>query len=578
MAKNKNTSKWDYWSENSNGTGTKKRTGSVSSANAPKKNVAAGNGNQAAGKKPTGNKTAAGNTGNAANRSRTNTKANANNKYKVKKKTAQPKAEHIKTVKTARRRRKGMSTGAIVALCLLAVLFVGAIGVYLYQGAQYQNTFIKGVTINSIDCEGKTVEQVESEIAQSVEQYALTIQFRGDQTATIQGQDIDYKYVSDGNVQKIMDDQNWVLWGESLWKTTDYKVGEEISYSQEKLTAVLSALPQMQADAQVAPENSIIVYENGEFSVSEAVQGSQINTDTFMAGVEQAVQSSTPTISVEELQAYAVPEITSDNQLLNENKDILNQYAKASITYTLPDGTTRTLDGVTLIQWMSVDANNHYYKDEATFTAKLKEYVNQLAKDYDTLENGITFTDANGKTVTVKGGTYGWSVDTSSEIKQLTEDIASLGVVEREPIYSNEGTATGNGGVGNTYLECDLGNQVVYYVQDGEIVWQSDCVSGRYSIADRRTPEGVYAIYNKQTNRTLKGEQQADGSYSYESFVNYWMPFYKGYGLHDATWRSSFGGSIYRYSGSHGCVNLPVSKAKTLYNLISVGTIVILYY
>ena len=50
-----------------------------------------------------------------------------------------------------------------------------------------------------------------------------------------------------------------------------------------------------------------------------------------------------------------------------------------------------------------------------------------------------------------------------------------------------------------------------------------------------------------------------------------------GYGLHDATWRSSFGGDIYKYSGSHGCVNLPPSKAGELYDLISVGTIVIIH-
>ena len=55
------------------------------------------------------------------------------------------------------------------------------------------------------------------------------------------------------------------------------------------------------------------------------------------------------------------------------------------------------------------------------------------------------------------------------------------------------------------------------------------------------------------------------------------MPFYGGYGLHDATWRGAFGGSIYLYGGSHGCVNLPPKAAATLYNNVTVGTKVILY-
>lgn len=59
---------------------------------------------------------------------------------------------------------------------------------------------------------------------------------------------------------------------------------------------------------------------------------------------------------------------------------------------------------------------------------------------------------------------------------------------------------------------------------------------------------------------------------SYQSFVNFWMPFNEGVGLHDASWRGSFGGDIYLYSGSHGCVNLPYSSAASLYEMVEIGT------
>ena len=53
------------------------------------------------------------------------------------------------------------------------------------------------------------------------------------------------------------------------------------------------------------------------------------------------------------------------------------------------------------------------------------------------------------------------------------------------------------------------------------------------------------------------------------------MPFYGNiYGLHDATWRSYFGGTIYEYDGSHGCINMPLSVARRLYETIKVGTMV----
>ena len=81
---------------------------------------------------------------------------------------------------------------------------------------------------------------------------------------------------------------------------------------------------------------------------------------------------------------------------------------------------------------------------------------------------------------------------------------------------------------------------------------------------DRATPEGMYAIRFKQTNRVLTGYNK-DGSVSYRSPVKYWMPFNGGIGLHDANWRSKFGGMIYQTNGSHGCINLPPKVAAQVY-------------
>ena len=60
--------------------------------------------------------------------------------------------------------------------------------------------------------------------------------------------------------------------------------------------------------------------------------------------------------------------------------------------------------------------------------------------------------------------------------------------------------------------------------------------------------------------------------------VNYWLAFIGGtYGFHDATWRGEFGGYIYTWDGSHGCVNLPLWAAETLYDNADVGTPVFIY-
>ena len=64
----------------------------------------------------------------------------------------------------------------------------------------------------------------------------------------------------------------------------------------------------------------------------------------------------------------------------------------------------------------------------------------------------------------------------------------------------------------------------------------------------------------------------------YETKVTYWMPFNGGIGLHDANWRSSFGGNIYQTNGSHGCINLPTAAAKEIYDRVYDGIPIICYY
>ena len=103
--------------------------------------------------------------------------------------------------------------------------------------------------------------------------------------------------------------------------------------------------------------------------------------------------------------------------------------------------------------------------------------------------------------------------------------------------------------IGNSYVEIDLGNQHMYLYKEGKMILDSDFVSGNERL-NHHTPDGIDAITYKSQNATLRGP-------GYASFVYYWMPFNGGIGLHDATWRSSFGGDIYKTDGSHGCVNLP---------------------
>lgn len=112
------------------------------------------------------------------------------------------------------------------------------------------------------------------------------------------------------------------------------------------------------------------------------------------------------------------------------------------------------------------------------------------------------------------------------------------------------------------HILISINEQRLWFYQNGVLQLSSNIVTGTSGVND--TPRGSFRIQGKAQSVYLRGP-------GYKSFVNYWMPIYGEIGLHDATWRSSFGGSIYLTSGSHGCINLPYYIAQTIYYDAPIG-------
>ena len=110
----------------------------------------------------------------------------------------------------------------------------------------------------------------------------------------------------------------------------------------------------------------------------------------------------------------------------------------------------------------------------------------------------------------------------------------------------------------------------MYYYNDGELKLSTPVVTGNTGKGNG-TPQRVCYVYYKQRNRTLIGED-------YRTPVSYWMAVYGNIGIHDATWRGKFGGSIYKTNGSHGCINTPMKAVSQLYEMVEEGTPVIMFY
>lgn len=183
-----------------------------------------------------------------------------------------------------------------------------------------------------------------------------------------------------------------------------------------------------------------------------------------------------------------------------------------------------------------------------------EEFIMPSYEAYDNVDGIITDKiKIESNLDTNKEGTYNIKYTVSDSSNNIATKTITINV---EPKYKN------------SYIDISISNQKLNYYEKGQLILSSDIVTG----ANNGTPTGNYRVLNKARNVNLTG---AD----YVSFVNYWIAFIgNSYGMHDASWRSSFGGNIYKYNGSHGCVNMPYNKVKELYNLVQIGTPVYIKY
>ena len=464
-------------------------------------------------------------------------------------------------------------TGMIAAMVLVAAGCAYA-GVSYY----YTNHFFEGTTINGINSSNKTAYEVEQEIASKMADYSIEIKARDQEAQTITGSDIDYRYISSGEILNLLKEQKPYEWVKGFFEKTTYTAKEETAFDKTKLENEVKSLNCAQKENQVAPENAYVSFNNSEFTIVPETAGSELKVKEAYQMISEAISSDDAEVDLgSNPDAYVTADITSDSADLQATVDAYNNFAKASITYTFGDETV-TLDGNTIKDWLQFDEKGQLIQDDASFKQHIVDYVAQLAAAHDTVGTERQFQTTSGRTVSVYGSAYGWKIDQDGEVAQLTQEIQSGTQTTREPVYSMRANSYGVNDLGNTYIEVDLTEQYMWYYRDGNVIFESDIVSGLASDPERKTPPGIFTLYYKKSPDVLRGTKKADGTYSYEQPVTYWMPFNGGIGFHDADWQPYFGGDRYLTGGSHGCINMPPDKAGELYNIIQYNVPIICFY
>lgn len=463
-----------------------------------------------------------------------------------------------------------------VLICGIVVLVL--LIVYLAGMLYYNDKFLNGTMVNGSDVGGMTLQKANDQLSKKVNGQSLKLIFNDGQSEVLQSAQLGVSYNKDNSLNQLMKNQNKWAWFIGFFKNEKNTLTDLIQISDENLTNGIASMEHAKEENQIAPTDAYIQYKDGSFSIIEETLGSKFNIEELVKNIKVALSEGKQQLDVTKANGYVKPQVYKDDQDLNNQLKAANEYCLSAITYTTPKGKEIALDGSTLITWLSKQDDGSYTKDESVFKEKLTAFVKELASQYNSIGATRTFTGKDGQSHTVSGGTHGFRVSTDSEVSALLKMInENKSENNRIPEHTGQLPSGENGGLGTTYLEINITKQHLWFVKDGSVVLESDFVSGKESDPTRLTPSGTYYIYNKERNRVLRGTKQPNGKYEYESPVSYWMPFNKGIGLHDASWRSTFGRDIYINSGSHGCINLPTGFAGSLYSQIYVNLPVVVY-
>lgn len=402
-----------------------------------------------------------------------------------------------------------------------------------------------------IDVTGMTAEEAKSAITEAIANYHLTLTVNG-QVFEFTGQELSLSLSEDG----------FAAWFEEASRGNQPSPDGLISYNTE------SALAAVKKQLDEEPQNATVVYKQtaNQFAAESHRDGIAADVSQAEKAIKNAISTLSPAVSATVKTEPVPADITENDPRISRAVASANSYLSLRITYIYQ------AEGIaTSRETISVDTLGSFITVDEDLSVEIapnavKEYIRtMLYKNGGAERRG--FVTSHGTTLSQTVDYYSIALDQDSMYNDLVYCLQNKISGERNaPFLSVEISHMPYGG---SYVEIDLDNQCLWVYRNGSLAIHTPLVSGKVS-SGYWTPTGVYSIYGKSTSTYLVGP-------TWRSYVDYWMPFNGGIGLHDASWRSEFGGTIYMYDGSHGCINLPPKAAKVVFNNISIGTKVIVY-
>lgn len=453
------------------------------------------------------------------------------------------------------RENKKISKGGVI---LVAAIILGVILVGFIRQNYLKSHFAMNTVIQGVDCSYFDIPKATEAIAEALDNEEITL-ICGETTYHFKGKDFGLRMSDTKELEEILASQK-----ES--EGQNYTIQTSLIVEDEKVKNCLAGIKELQKENMVKPQNAHIVKENdGTLRIESEVIGNEVEFEEALAMCKENLIFGETTIDFNLI--ANVPEVSSEDEKLNANVIAINHILSTVINFELTDGSTVTLDKETMKDWVCVDENGEYYIDGKKITV----FVEELNERVKTTGSVLMFTPSDHDPIALPvEDNRILSIDIEKETQQILEELEKSGTYSRMPNYEQELDMAEF----ESYVEIDISRQQVWFYYKGECILDGvPCVTGNARNHD--TPTGVYYLKSKSRNAVLRGRN--DNGTRYASPVKVWMPFNGGIGMHDASWRTEFGGEIYKTNGSHGCVNMKLEDAEKVYEYIDKTIPIIVY-
>jgi len=474
-----------------------------------------------------------------------------------------------------RARTKVLITAAVAVPLVLA-------GAGTAYATHFQDRALPGSTLAGVSVAGLTRDQVAAIVQQRAADLTVTLD-TGATTRTAHLAELGYTVDVEPTVDEVFAaNGSWSSYATSLVSSRDVEAVVRIdpATSEKVATELVATSGKAGSDAKVklAPNKK-------SFVVVAAVPGKAVTQDSFQDVVSAAARDLSSTRTTLKF-VDVVPTVTTAQA--QNVADRANALVARSVK--VDDGEDEhAASRKTKASWVKVTGADGALTDPTVDAAKVKAWVEKVAKDAEvTATSGVRNVDASGDVKQVVTPAHDGAVMTnaadlaSAATTALSSGKSYKGSFERRTIpatWTEHRIAAGAENLvygatdGEKWIDVNLSKHTMTAYVGAKVAYGPIKMVNGSNL--KPTVVGTFHVYLKRASQTMRGSN-ADGTKYETPDVPYISYFHNGFALHGAPWRSSFGYAGTR--GSHGCVNLPVSVAKWVYDFAPIGTPVVTHF